>query len=123
VSGALAKNADWPPLDGPGAENRQRELQNQWRECVATPAAQLGLEAPSLQFASSEFRSMTGPLLRGIEQAHEQTAGRPVTVTLPELVDGRWRGYLMHANRERRLLRHGGYCGGVGAVAAAAAES
>jgi hypothetical protein len=33
-------------------------------------------------------------------------------VILPELVDGRWWGYLMHANRERRLrkrlLRHGG---------------
>jgi hypothetical protein len=65
-----------------------------------------------LQFVSSEFRSMTGPLLRAIEQARDQSPERPVTVILPELVDGRWWGYLMHANRERRLrkrlLRHGG---------------
>ena len=99
-------------LDGPEGENRQRELQQQWRECVGQPATQAGLQAPVLQFASSEFRSMTGPLLRAIEQALEQSPDRPITVILPELVDGRWWGYLMHANRERRLrkqlLRHGG---------------
>jgi amino acid transporter len=100
-------------LDGPEAENRQKELQKKWRECVENPAAQLKLKPPSLQFVSSEFRSMTGPLLRAIEQVHERSPERPVTVILPELVDGRWWGYLMHANRERRLrrrlLRHGGY--------------
>jgi amino acid transporter len=99
-------------LDGPDAEDRQKELQKQWRECVEQPAARFGLKPPSLRFVSSEFRSMTGPLLRAIEQTHEQTPERPVTVILPELVDGRWWGYLMHANRERRLrkrlLRHGG---------------
>jgi amino acid transporter len=99
-------------LDGPDAEDRQRELQHQWRECVEQPAARFGLKPPSLQFVSSEFRSMTAPLLRAIEHAHDQTPERPVTVILPELVDGRWWGYLMHANRERRLrkrlLRHGG---------------
>jgi hypothetical protein len=58
----------------------------------------------------SEFRSMTAPLLRTIRQVQRNSSDRPVTVILPELIDGRWWGYLMHANRERRLrsrlLRH-----------------
>jgi amino acid transporter len=99
-------------LDGPDAEGAQKDLHKQWRECVELPAARFGLKPPSLQFVSSEFRSMTGPLLRSIERAREQWPDRPVTVVLPELVDGRWWGNLMHANRERRLrkrlLRHGG---------------
>jgi hypothetical protein len=65
-----------------------------------------------LQFVDSEYRSMLAPILRLIEQAREREPHRPITVILPELVEGRWWGYLMHANRERRLraqlLRHGG---------------
>jgi amino acid transporter len=98
-------------LEGPDAENRRHELQTQWRECVEQPITRQGLNMPSLRFVSSEFRSIAGPLLRAIEDVRVQSP-RTVTVILPELVDGRWWGYLMHAHRERRLrkrlLRHGG---------------
>jgi hypothetical protein len=51
-------------------------------------------------------------LLRAIEDAQKHHPGRPVTVILPEFVEGRLWGYLMHAKRERRLrarlLRYGG---------------
>jgi hypothetical protein len=61
---------------------------------------------------SSDFRSIIAPVLREVEDADRRSPGRPVTVILPELVEGRWWGYLMHANRERRLraclLRNGG---------------
>ncbi len=71
-----------------------------------------GLTPPRLNLVSSEFRSITAPLLRAIEGAQKRHPGRPVTVIVPELVEGRWWGYLMHANRERRLrarlLRYGG---------------
>ncbi|MFO1055730.1 MAG: hypothetical protein U1E53_02040 [Dongiaceae bacterium] len=52
------------------------------------------------------------PILRAIAEARREHPDRPVTVIIPELVEGRWWGYLMHVNRERRLrvrlLRHGG---------------
>ena len=49
---------------------------------------------------------------RAVQDVQRQSPGRPVTVILPKFVEGRWWGYLMHANRERRLraslLRYGG---------------
>jgi hypothetical protein len=60
----------------------------------------------------SQYRSVVAPRLRAIEQANAHLPGRPVVIVLPELVDGRWWGYLMHTHRERRLrarlLRYGG---------------
>jgi hypothetical protein len=81
----------------------EQTLRDEWRECVEEPARRLGVTAPRLVFVGSEFRSMTAPLLRAIQAVRRDSPGRPVTVILPELVDGRWWGYLMHANRERRL--------------------
>ena len=99
-------------LEGPDAEDRRDTLQRQWRAFVEEPAARAGLPPPRLCFPASEFRSITAPLLRAIAEADRRSPGRPVTVILPELVEGRWWGYLLHTNRERRLrarlLRHGG---------------
>ncbi|MBV9735211.1 MAG: APC family permease [Acidisphaera sp.] len=90
-------------LEGPDAEDHQQTLRTEWQECVEEPARQSGLPPPRLEFVRSEFRSMTAPLLRTIQDVQRRSPGRPVTVILPELVDGRWWGYLMHVNRERRL--------------------
>lgn len=99
-------------LEGPDAEDQKEKLRQEWHEAVEEPALQSGLKPPRLEFVASEFRSMTAPLIRAIEEAQHPAPGRPVTVVLPELVEGRWWGWLMHANRERRLrarlLRHGG---------------
>jgi hypothetical protein len=99
-------------LDGPDAEDKLKELRNEWHDFVRVPAQRAGLNPPSLQFVPSEFRSMAAPLLRAIKDARERHPNRPITVLLPELVEGRWWGYLMHTSRERRLraklLRHGG---------------
>jgi amino acid transporter len=99
-------------LEGPYSEDHESRLRADWQEFVEQPAMRTGLSAPRLALVSSEFRSITAPLLRAIEDAQQHHPGRPITVILPELVDGRWWGYLMHANRERRmrtrLLRHGG---------------
>jgi hypothetical protein len=79
---------------------------------VEQPAKRTGLTPPRLSLVSSEYRSVTAPLLRAVEDVRKHHPDRPVTVILPELVEGRWWGYLMHANRERRLrarlLRYGG---------------
>jgi amino acid transporter len=98
-------------LEGPDVEEQTR-LRQEWHEFVERPALQMGLAPPKLRLLSSEFRSMTAPLLRAIQDAKRRSPERPVTVILPELMEGRWWGYLMHTNRERRLraclLRDGG---------------
>jgi amino acid transporter len=100
-------------LEGPDTEDQEEKLRREWREFVEQPALRAGLEPPRLRFVASEFRSITAPLLRVVQEIRRQSWGRPVTVILPELVEGRWWGWLMHANRERRLraclLRHGGW--------------
>jgi hypothetical protein len=90
-------------LEGPEAEEQQHALGQQWHEFVEEPARKSGLRAPRLKIINSEYRSMVAPLLREIETVRREHRMRPVTVILPELVEGRWWGYLMHANRERRL--------------------
>jgi len=99
-------------LEGPDVAEQQGKLRQEWREFVEQPALRAGLNPPHLQFVASEFRSMTAPVLRAIQDAQRRAPGRPLTVIMPELVEGRWWGWLMHANRERRLrtrlLRHGG---------------
>ncbi|MBV8592471.1 MAG: amino acid permease, partial [Acetobacteraceae bacterium] len=99
-------------VEGPDCEDEEDKLRKAWRECVEQPAMRSGLRPPKLRIVSSEFRSITAPSLRAVQEAQRQHPGRPVTVILPELVEGHWWGYLMHANRERRLrarlLRHGG---------------
>jgi amino acid transporter len=99
-------------LEGPDGKDQEANLRKEWHEFVEQPALRTRLAPPRLSLVTSEFRSITTPLLRSIEDAQTRHPGRPVTVILPELVDGRWWGYLMHANRERRLrarlLRYGG---------------
>jgi hypothetical protein len=99
-------------LEGPDSDAPEEGLRREWREFVERPARRAGLKPPKLQLASSEFRSILAPLLRAVQEAERHSPGRPITVVLPELVEGHWWGYLMHANRERRLrrklLRNGG---------------
>jgi amino acid transporter len=99
-------------IEGPDAQDYEEKLRREWREYVEQPALRSGLKPPVLQFTASDFRSMAAPLLRAIQDTQLHSPHRPITVILPELVEGRWWGYLMHAHRERRLrarlLRYGG---------------
>jgi hypothetical protein len=60
----------------------------------------------------SPYRSVVAPLLRTIKDVNARLPGHPVLIVLPELVEPRWWGYVMHIHRERllraRLLRYGG---------------
>lgn len=97
-------------LEGPDAEERQQELRDAWHEDVEVPAHAAGRPAPSLHFLDSEYRTITAPLLRMVQEMRRRQPGARVTIVLPELIDGRWWGAIMYANRERRvrarLLRH-----------------
>ncbi|WP_428488040.1 APC family permease [Rhodopila sp.] len=99
-------------LDGPEAEREETSLKQEWRKFVEEPACEAGLPAPRLLLMPSHFRSVTAPFLKGIEHIQKRLPGRPVMIVLPELVEGRWWGYMMHTHRERRLraqlLRYGG---------------
>jgi hypothetical protein len=90
-------------LEGPDVHESQAKLRRLWRVCIDAPARRRGVPPPALTFANSEYRSMTGPVLREIERRRRAAPARAVTVILPELVDGRWWGYAMHVHRERRL--------------------
>ncbi len=99
-------------MEGPEADREETALRQEWREFVEEPARRAGLPVPRLLLMPSQFRSVVAPLLKGIQYCREHLPDRPVMIVLPELVEGRWWGYLMHAHRERRLraqmLRHGG---------------
>ncbi len=99
-------------LEGPDADHEEQRLRREWREFVQQPATDAGLQPPKLLLVPSQYRSVVAPLLRAIQIARTRLPGRPVMIVLPELVEGRWWGYLMHTHRERRLrarlLRYGG---------------
>ncbi len=100
-------------LEGPDADDRVAQLRTDWHDFVEAPAASSGIVAPKLEIIPTQFRSMTGPVLKAVDAARKGGADRPITVILPELVDRHWWGSLMLVNRERRLratlLRQGGF--------------
>ncbi|HEX3350046.1 MAG TPA: amino acid permease [Acetobacteraceae bacterium] len=93
-------------LEGPDAKEHAQRLQRDWHAYVEGPATRAGLTPPRLELVYSEFRSMTAPLLRKIQEVQRRSGDRVVTVVLPELVDGRWWGFVMHAHRQRKLRGH-----------------
>jgi amino acid transporter len=99
-------------VEGPDSGDEETRLRAEWEQFVAAPARAAGLPPPRLECVQSPYRSMLAPLLRAVEQSERRCPGRPVSVVLPELVEGRWWGTLLHTHRERRLraqvLRHGG---------------
>jgi len=99
-------------LEGQEADLEATRLKQEWREFVEAPAIKAGMPPPRLVLMPSQFRSVVAPVLKGIEYIEDHLSGRPVIVVLPELVEGRWWGYLLHTHRERRLraqiLRYGG---------------
>lgn len=99
-------------VEGPEAAEHTARLKRDWRRYVEGPARAAGLPPPRLTIMSSPYRSLRAPLLRAVAALRAECGGRPITVVLPQLVEGSWWETLLHAHRERRvraaLLRHGG---------------
>ncbi len=99
-------------LEGPDAEEHEKNLRGEWEHCVENPARQAGLPPPRLVVQTSQYRSVLAPLLRLIAEEDAREPGRPVAVVLPQLIERRWWEAAMHTHRERRLrvalLRDGG---------------
>lgn len=99
-------------VEGPDGGDQETRLRAEWEQFVADPARAAGLPPPRLECVASPYRSVFAPLLRAVERSQRRCPGRRVSVVLPELVEGRWWGTLLHTHRERRLrarlLRYGG---------------
>jgi amino acid transporter len=99
-------------LGGPSEKDDIKRLHRDWSTFVQEPAREVGLKPPELEVVLSEYRSVVSPLLRAIQQIDERDPKRLVLVVLPELIEGRWWGYVLHTHQERRLraklLRYGG---------------
>ncbi len=99
-------------LEGPDADDHAQTLQREWQDCVRDPLRRAGKTSPELKLVASPYRSIAGPLLQVVQECGARFPGQPVMIVLPELIEGRWWGYLMHTHRERRLrarlLRYGG---------------
>jgi amino acid transporter len=99
-------------LTGPDGEEHTTTLRLQWRRLVEQPARDAGLRPPRLRIESSPYRSMFGPVLRLIQELQAARPGCPVSVLLPEMIEGRPWAWLLHTHRVRglrsRLLRAGG---------------
>jgi amino acid transporter len=99
-------------LGGPDDEEHTTRLRRQWQQFVEQPAAEAGLRPPRLRIESSPYRSIFGPVLRLVQEVQRARPGRPVSVLLPELIEGRPWAWLLHTHRVRwlrsRLMRAGG---------------
>lgn len=99
-------------LEGPDAEEHEKNIRGDWAHCVEAPARAAGLPVPTLVVATTQYRTVLGPLLRLIEEQDKREPGRPIGVVLPQLVESRWWERLLHTHRERRLrdalMRNGG---------------
>ena len=55
-------------LEGPDAEEHEKNIRAEWEQCVEAPARAAGLPVPELVVRSSPYRSVLGPLLRLIDE-------------------------------------------------------
>ena len=99
-------------LEGPDAKEHEGRLRRQWRAEVERPVRRAGLNPPELVISPSPYRSLTGHLLKNIEEIAAGFPGRPIAVVIPELIKEHWWEHILltgHARRLREaLLRHGG---------------
>jgi len=99
-------------LEGPYTEEKQREVEEQWRTRVREPACKAGQRPPELVVLPSPYRSIHEPMLNFAHKVEEEHRDREIAVLIPELVKQHWYQRLLHANRAKRLrsqlLKHGG---------------
>jgi hypothetical protein len=80
------------------------QLVKEWRDHVARPARESGLQEPVLAVIESPYRFVVTPILTFILNLERQNPGRIIAVVIPELVENRWYLYLLH-NQRASLLK------------------
>lgn len=97
-------------LEGP--DKRHNELRERWWQNVADPCRSAGRETPLLFILQAQYRAIHASILRLSQELQTKYPGRVVAVLISELIKQRWRQYLLHTWRARRvrrqLLEHGG---------------
>jgi hypothetical protein len=90
-------------LAGPQAEEHGRNLRDDWRENVETPAQQAGLPAPRLIILRAEHRSIDEPFVKLTEELDARFGARRLLVLIPEMVKRHWYQHFLHTHYADRL--------------------
>lgn len=78
------------------AEETNRPLIDAWRTRVEEPARAAGWPAPRLEVIHSPYRERVQPLVDFVEGCSRAAPDCLVAIVIPELVQPRWWGYLLH---------------------------
>jgi len=81
----------------------KERLKQLWREKVAGPAKSAGNAAPKLEIVESPYRWIYQPILDFVGRARKEKHDRLLALVIPELVEPRWYGYLLHNLHAARL--------------------
>jgi amino acid transporter len=90
-------------LNGPEAEENERELRAQWQVDVEEPTKQAGMPPPRLLVLPAEYRTIEEPVLRLVKDLRSRLNRETVVVLIPELVKQRWYQHILHMSRANRL--------------------
>ena len=86
-------------------------LLHTWRERIEAPAREAGLPVPKLEIIHSPYRTVFDPVLSYVQQRKSENPDRLMAVVVPQLVEAKWWGYLLHnqlaAMLKTRLLQEG----------------
>ena len=92
-------------------ESGAEQDMEQWRRMLKQAAERNGVSTPGLIAIPSDYRAITGPLLRYVLRAEHENPQATIAVIFPELVAARWYQQAIH-NYRARLLRARLFFGG-----------
>ena len=75
-----------------------------WKNHVARPAEERGIEPPQLKIIASPYRRFLQPLLDYVKDVKDKKPDRVIAVVIPELVQTHWYEYFLH-NQRAALLK------------------
>ena len=82
-----------------------------WRERIEAPARDAHLPIPKLEIIHSPYRTVFEPVLTYVHERKAENPGRLIAVVVPQLMEAKWWGYLLHnqlaAMLKARLLQEG----------------
>jgi hypothetical protein len=95
--------------DAPG---EQDDLDARWSPIVDAPARAAHAPVPQLVVIRSKYRNLLRPLLEHVRRLAALHPDRYIAVIIPEVVERRWYGQILHRHRaallKTGLLRWGG---------------
>lgn len=91
-------------LSGPD-QKESPDLQRRWRANVEAPLRAAGRNPPTLRVIEARYRELHRPILQLVAELQREDPQRHVAVVMPERVKRSWPQQLLHAHRNRALVR------------------